>query len=251
MRIVLLGSGTSVPSPLRAPPGLVVEGRDRCQLVDPGPGACHRLALAGFSPPAIDDIVISHLHPDHVCDLVPFLFSLRNPRWGEEVRWPRIIAPLGFLDFYRELQVPYRRWLPIPGEQIEILEWQGARIEAGKFFLTGHQVDHIDSSLAWRWVEDEGAVLVFSGDTGFCDGIVDAATDADLLLLECSAPLGSDVDGHLGPATGSEVIRRSGARRVVLVHLNPECDQVDIVGQFDEDLIDRIEAGRDLESYET
>lgn len=251
MRVLLLGSGTSVPSALRSPPGFLVEGSDRCQLVDPGPGACHRLALAGFSPPAIDDIVISHLHPDHVCDLVPFLFSLRNPRWGKQVSWPRIIAPEGFLDFYRKLQIPFGGWLPAPGDEVEIVEWRGEGIEAGKFFLTAHLVDHIDSSLAWRWAEDGGAVLVFSGDTGPCDGIVDAATDADLLLLECSAPLGSAFDGHLCPESGSEVIRRSGARRVVLVHLNPECDQVDIVGQFDEDLIDRIEAGRDLESYET
>ncbi|HIA28329.1 MAG TPA: ribonuclease Z [Planctomycetes bacterium] len=251
MRVVLLGSGTSVPSALRSPPGLLVECADRRQLVDPGPGACHRLAVAGCSPPDIDDVVISHLHPDHISDLVPFLFTLRNPCWGSEISWPRLIGPRGLLAFYRQLQLPFGRWLPSPDGEIELLEWGGDPIRAGKFSLKGHPVEHLGSSLAWRWTEEGGAAFVFSGDTGLCDGIVEAAADADLLLLECSAPLGAAHDGHLCPDGASEVIRRSGARRVVLVHLNPECDQVDLVDQFDEDILGRVETGRDLETYET
>lgn len=218
----------------------------RTLLIDPGPGATHRLGQAGLEPTQVDDVLITHFHPDHVCDLVPFLFCLKNPRYGSP-GYPRLIGPEGLTAFYETLRAPFARWLPIGGDEIEIIETAETNLESGRFCLRGEKVQHLPSSLAWRITDIGGTTFAYSGDTARCPGVVRAALDVDLLLLECSTPLGIEVQGHLGPATASEVIRDSGACRVILVHLNPECDEVDLVGQFDGDVRDRVELGRDSE----
>ena len=248
MRVLLLGSGTSVPG-MRAAPGILVVSEDRSLLIDPGPGATHRLGAAGIDPTSVDDILITHTHPDHVTDLVPFLFCLRNPRYGDPVL-PRLIAPEGFTAFYEQLRAPFAKWLPAPGEGITIVEHVGGDrapvpLESGGFRLIGEKVQHLPSSLAWRITDIRGTTFAYSGDTERCPGVVRAASDASLLFLECSTPSGIEVPGHLEPVSASAVIRASGARRIVLVHLNPECDEVDLVGQFDGDVRDRVELGRD------
>ena len=252
MKVLLLGSGTSVPG-ARAAPGLLVtadgEGAPpRTLLIDPGPGATHRLGHAGVPPTAVDDVLITHFHPDHVCDLVPFLFCLKNPRYGSPP-YPRLIGPPGLAALYESLRAPFARWLPEPGSAIEIIETEETDLESGRFCLRGEKVHHLPSSLAWRITDIGGTTFAYSGDTEKCSGVVRAALGVDLLLCECSAPLGTDIRGHLDPATASEVIRDSGARRVILVHLNPECDEVDLVGQFDDEVRDRVELGRDGEWF--
>ena len=252
MRVLLLGSGTSVPAE-RSAPGLLVVGDSTRLLIDPGPGALHRLGAAMIEPTSVDEIVLTHFHPDHVNDLVPFLFSLKNPRYGEPP-WPRLIGPSGLRAFYSQLRQPFERWLPTADElPLTELSEDGTADEGltcGEFCLRGKKVQHLPFSLAWHITDIRGSTFAFSGDTAECPGVVEAARDADLLMLECSAPLGFEVRGHLEPNAASRVVRDSRARRVVLVHLNPECATVDLVGQFAEDVRDRVELGRDGVWYE-
>jgi ribonuclease BN (tRNA processing enzyme) len=248
VRALLLGSGTATPA-ARAAPGIAIRGAERTLLIDPGPGSTHRLGAAGIAPVEIDDILITHFHPDHVADLVPLLFALRNPRYGSPPR-PRVIGPPGLLEFYAGLRVPFGRWLPAAGEGIEIVEVGAGELASGEFRLRGELVQHLPSSLAWRITEKGGATFAYSGDTEPCPGVVRAALGVELLFLECSTPRGATAPGHLNPATASAVIRESGALRTVLVHLSPECDEVDLVGQLDGDVRDRAELGRDGAWYE-
>jgi len=233
---------------------LYVAGGGSGVLIDPGPGAVHRLAAAGVPPSEIDDIVLTHFHPDHVCDLVPILFCLRHPRYatspGERPPYPRLIGPEGLARFYHLLRQPFAKWLPVGGEDLELIETDGAALESGRFCLHGEKVQHLGSSLAWKITDIEGSTFAFSGDTEMCPGVVGVARGVDLFFLECSSPTGHEVSGHLDPETASEVIRQSGAKRTVLVHLNPECDEVDLVGQLGGDVRDRAELGRDGTWYE-
>ncbi|MGA1535526.1 MAG: MBL fold metallo-hydrolase [Planctomycetota bacterium] len=242
MKVLLLGSGNSVPG-ARSAPGLFVRGDSGGWLIDPGPGATHRLGAAGVSPTEVHEILITHTHPDHVCDLVPFLFCLRNPRYGDPAP-PRIVGPPGFAAFYELLRAPFAKWLPPAGEGIEVVEYTGGVWESGGSCLCGEMVQHIPSSLAWRIADNRGTTFAYSGDTERCPGVVRAASEVDLLLLECTTP-SEEVPGHLSSASASEVIRASGARRVVLVHLGPECDEVDLIERIDGDVRDRVELGRD------
>jgi ribonuclease BN (tRNA processing enzyme) len=73
--------------------------------------------------------------------------------------------------------------------------------------------------------------VVYSGDTGFCDAVVELAQGADLLILESSFPDGEACDGHLTPSLAGRMATLAGVERLVLIHFYPECLRTDITAQ--------------------
>jgi len=70
MKIIVLGSGTCVPSIERSSPGYLVETDERLFLVDCGSGSLRRVVKAGRDFRDVDAILITHAHPDHVLSLI-------------------------------------------------------------------------------------------------------------------------------------------------------------------------------------
>lgn len=207
------------------------------------------MARAGISPLAITTILVSHFHLDHVGDLAPILFALRNPRFDAERRWPRIVGPRGMGTFYAQLRALFRGWLPEPGRDFELCESTGEAVRCAGFRLRAFPVVHTENSVAYRIEDDSSATICWSGDTETCDGIVEAARDADLLLLECSFPRGKGVKGHLDPDGVLEIVRAARPRRTVLMHFYPECDEVNLREQLEGETAASISIGADLEEY--
>jgi len=77
MKLVVLGSGTSVPHPQRAAAAFWLETASGLVLLDCGADAAHRMAQEEVDWPNLDAIWISHLHLDHCGGLPSFLFGLR------------------------------------------------------------------------------------------------------------------------------------------------------------------------------
>jgi len=90
---------------------------------------------------------------------------------------------------------------------------------------------HTAQSIGFRIEDNSGNIVVYSGDTGYCEGLVDLARGAGLLILESSFPDGQGVEGHLTPSQAGEIATSSGAKRLVLTHFYPECLRSDIEGQ--------------------
>src|SRR5437870_3362629 len=53
---------------------------------------------------------------------------------------------------------------------------------------------------------------------------------ADLFVIECSVPDARPRKGHLAPADVGRIGRDARARRLLLTHLSPEMDALDVVG---------------------
>ena len=73
----------------------------------------------------------------------------------------------------------------------QVMRWQqispGQKLELGPDTVAwSFDVDHIPGSVGWR-VESGGVSIVFSGDTTYSRGLVDAAQGADLLIHEALA----------------------------------------------------------------
>ena len=112
-------------------------------------------------------------------------------------------------------------------------------------------MDHRPESLAFRFETREGQVLTVSGDSDECPGLVDAARDADLFICECAYPDEMGVDGHLTPGKAGRIARQARARRLVLTHLYPPCDEVDIVKQAEKGYQNGpVTAARDLMRFD-
>ena len=88
-KVVMLGTGTPVPDPDRAGPGVAIVVDSVAYLFDAGAGVVRRAAAAGrdgiaaFAPrtrggqpsPRFDRVFISHLHSDHTLGLADVIFT--------------------------------------------------------------------------------------------------------------------------------------------------------------------------------
>src|SRR5919199_267549 len=77
MQLVVLGSGTSVPHPARAPAAHWLQTAGGSLLLDCSAAAIHRMAEERLDWASLDAIWISHFHLDHVGGLAPFLFGTK------------------------------------------------------------------------------------------------------------------------------------------------------------------------------
>ena len=79
MKLVVLGSGTSVPHPRRASSSYWLETADGTRvLLDAGADAPHRLAEERLDWIELDAVWISHYHWDHFAGLPALIFGLKS-----------------------------------------------------------------------------------------------------------------------------------------------------------------------------
>ncbi|MCA1594376.1 MAG: MBL fold metallo-hydrolase, partial [Acidobacteria bacterium] len=77
MKLIVLGSGTSVPHPRRSSSAHWLEWSGGTLLLDMGASAVHRIAQENLDWAALDAVWVSHFHLDHVGGLAPFLFGTK------------------------------------------------------------------------------------------------------------------------------------------------------------------------------
>ena len=234
MKLIILGSGTSVPISQRASPSIAVFIEGQFLLLDIGPGTIRQLAIAGLRHEEIDYIYISHFHPDHTADLIHFIFATRYPPVLATRKPFTIIAPDGFIHFLILLKKPYKNWLDLPEGLMNIVELKTDKEdEKGfeNFAITTVPVTHTPESLCIKIEDNSGKTVVYSGDTGYDEEIVRLAKDTDLLILESSFPDGQEIPGHLTPSQAGDLATRSGAKRLLLTHFYPEAFVSDLENQ--------------------
>ncbi len=93
-------------------------------------------------------------------------------------------------------------------------------------------------------------MLIYPGDTYYCNDIIDVARDVDVLLLECSYPKHIKVDGHLNPSLAGRIASESNCKKLVLAHFYPICDDYDILGQCKDEFSGEIVLAEDLMTIE-
>ncbi|HVG38023.1 MAG TPA: MBL fold metallo-hydrolase, partial [Pyrinomonadaceae bacterium] len=83
-------------------------------------------------------------------------------------------------------------------------------------------------SLALRLEDEEGVRLVYTSDTGYGDALADFARGAELLVIECSFPRDKRSAKHLELTEAMKIAREAAPRRVLLTHLYPEWDGLNL-----------------------
>jgi ribonuclease BN (tRNA processing enzyme) len=227
LALVTVGTGTVAPSATRTGPAHWVERGDVRLLMDCGAGATHRLAKCGLAWERVSHVALSHFHPDHFGELPALLFALRHATKREEPLV--IVGPAGTVRLVKGLAEGFGDWLLDPGYPIGILD-----LQAGEPFplspdvmLEVHPTPHTPESVAFGVTAPEGRI-VYTGDTGPSDDLAAWAKGCDLLLAECSLPDGQGVEGHLTPDGVGRLAALSGAARLVLTHLYPPTETVDV-----------------------
>lgn len=243
MEIVLLGTGTSIPHPDRASPGCLIRIEGVCMLFDLGSGTLKRLAEAGISYLDIDNVFLTHFHPDHTGDLVPLLFACRNPYHRREKKLT-IAGPPGTRDFYRGLRGVYGINVEAEGYELHITEVRGT-YETGKFSVSSIRVPHTDSSVAYR-VSSGRDSIVISGDTEASQELVEFSKGADIVIYECSFRDDMEASGHLTPTLAARMAQEAGIGKLILTHFYPVFEGYDIEEKCRSVYDGEVVVGRDL-----
>jgi Metal-dependent hydrolases of the beta-lactamase superfamily III len=249
MDLHILGSGTCVPYERRGSSGYAVELPKSTVLLDCGNGTTWKLGKIGINYLEVDHIFLSHLHPDHTADLIPFLFATKyaygSPYGSKRERPLHVWGAVGFNDFFSALTKAYNGWIVPENLSIEELK-DGETLEFDDFTLTTGKTVHIESSLAYR-IESGGKSLVYSGDTDYSESLIELAKDADALIIECALPDDeSKVKGHLTPNEVAMIVNESGAKKIIVTHLYPICDKEDVISNIRKQVETNVILAEDL-----
>jgi len=221
-RLTVLGSADAFNSGGRAHSAYWVDEPSGPFVVDFGPttlAQCKRLQL---EPDALDAVLLTHLHGDHIGGLPVLLVDLQY-----RVRRQRPLTLAGPPGTAARLSTLMRGAYPdvwskglsfatpvvefaVPGETVV----GPRRVRA---IAAAHDREHHACSLR---IGVGGRVLVFSGDTGWQPTLGTLAEGADLFVCECTDWTGG-YEAHLS----LEVLERERASlpvdRMLLTHLGP------------------------------
>ncbi len=172
----------------------------------------------------IGAVGLSHLHADHCLDLCGLYVAVKYAPSGP---LPHRIPVFGPADTPGRMARAY----DLPEEpgmsgEMDFIEWKPEQ-QIGPFTVRTTRVAHPVPAYAMR-VEYDGRALVYSGDTGPTDALVDLARGADVLL--CEAALREDEpdvppDLHLTGSQAGEVAARAEVGRLIVTHVPPWYDR--------------------------
>ena len=249
MRITILGSGTAVPSLERNSSGILIQDEGVNTLFDFGYGTLKQLLHLDLTYYDIDRIFFTHNHPDHICDLIMFLFGSRygqNPR----TKSLEIVAAPGFREFFEGLQAAFKHWLVPTSYDIKIIEQDEETCQYDSLSVTSRKVKHIELSRGYRVSGASGKSVAISGDTDYCEGMIELGREADLMILECAWPDDLKTKGHLGPTLAGQLAQQANCKKLCLTHFYPPCDLDDIRQKCSDHFKGEIVLAEDMMQFE-
>jgi ribonuclease BN (tRNA processing enzyme) len=222
MKLAVLGRSGGYARAGEACSGYLVEDQGRRILLDVGNGVLSRL-LERVDVYALDGLVLSHMHPDHVADFSALRVALQ---WSHPAgRWegrlpvlaggdaPAYLAGYAGADALRLFDIRSIR-------TDEVVEFCGFPL---RFARASHPVE----TYAVR-IENGASAIAYTADTGPSEDVTRLSENADLLLAEATltdayAHLAASV-GHLTGSLAGEMAARAGVRRLLLTHFFPTND---------------------------
>ncbi|MBB5870153.1 ribonuclease BN (tRNA processing enzyme) [Allocatelliglobosispora scoriae] len=215
MRLTVLGCAGSFPGPEAACSAYLVEADGFRLLIDFGSGSLSALQrYAGIK--AVDAILLSHLHCDHMLDAVSYVVVRRYAPDGPYPALP-VYAPAGAPE---RLAAAYSHEEGPLDDVYTFYGLQPGSFPIGPFTVSVDRVNHPVETYGVR-LEHEGKVLTYSADTAMCDSLLRLAHGADLFLCEASYLDGVDNPPglHLTGREAGEVATKASVGKLLLTHL--------------------------------
>ncbi|WP_406057588.1 MBL fold metallo-hydrolase [Kribbella sp. NBC_00889] len=216
--LTILGTAAPYPQPDRPCSGYLLRAGGAQVWVDAGPGSLAEL-LRHTTLAELDAVWLSHLHLDHIGDVLNAYYALA---YGELPARPPlpVYAPA-------ELGARLAGFFGLPGFANDVLDLRplsdGHSMRLHDLELTSRAVEHGGEAYALRASAD-GHTFAYSGDCAPCAGLDVVAADADLLLCEANDPVPTPV--HHTPAQTGDLAHRANTKHLVVTHVGPLLDPV-------------------------
>lgn len=232
MRLTILGKSPAWPDPGGACSGYLLEHEGFTLLLDCGAGVLGKLAeVRDYLK--LGAVLISHLHADHILDLIPFSYALRlSPRRSDPSRRPPLHAPPGGLEMFHRLGGCWQDEKLIT-EAFAVTEYDpAAALQVGPFAVRFREVPHYTRAFACE-LSCDGRRVTFGADCGPNEALIEFARDTDLLIVEASLsePDEDHPRGHMTPVEAGRAGRSAQARRLLVTHFSDELEREWVAGE--------------------
>lgn len=190
-KITTLGSSDAFNSGGRGNSCFYVEDDLGAYTVDFGPTAPLIAQKIGVDLNQIEVLYLTHLHGDHIGGIPSLLIELIF--MSRRTRPLTIAGPIGskaVLHYLCDLLYPKTIFQHLTFE-LNFVEWplHGEVIVADRRIIARpaqHDPQVAPTSIRIEPIKHQAPVLAFSGDTGWCDSLIEIAQQADALICECS-----------------------------------------------------------------
>lgn len=245
MEITVLGSGAAYPRAGGACSGFLVGSNTTHVWLDAGNGTFARL-LEHINYRDLDALVLTHGHLDHVADVIPLMYAL-----GFDPELPPATLPV-----YAPFDVAPMLKSPLSAMSKEmfkkVFEFRPIehRFEVGDVRFVPFKTQHPAETFGVR-MEADGAVAVYTSDTGTFPELVGSCRDADLLICEATYVDGIEAERgvHMWAREAGRVAADAKVKRLVLTHIWSTLDPDRAVAEASEEFSGPVEAAVEGNRY--
>jgi ribonuclease BN (tRNA processing enzyme) len=196
VKLIVIGCASGMPAADRANSCYLIEASDRFYMFDCGDGAASALERCEIDTSRIQDIFISHTHPDHVIGL-PMLIQMEHLKRRSEPL--RIHVPSEFAALFSQMLnglylFPEKMCFDIEINPIDRdfeFDKDGVRVRTCLNPHLAGNADYVRETQALNLmqcfsftIESGGRKLAYSADITGIEDLVEIADGADVLLTE-------------------------------------------------------------------
>ena len=181
------------------------------------PNGNHRILKLNKQVESIDTLIITHHHADHVFD-VPFLLlaklkeqkSLNIYLSKKNYRKIKKLCKIGFPHLYKEM---------FKSKKIKFIYDDEFIIDG--ISINRFKVKHGKMKCAFGYTfKEKNKSISFTGDSAYCDNVLDAAVTSDYLVCDATYVFGNDK--HMGVNDVKFLLNQNGKLKIYPTHLSED-----------------------------
>jgi ribonuclease Z len=215
-QLIILGTSNAIPSADHENTHMALITPERKVLIDCVSNPVVRLEQAGVEINTVTDIILTHLHPDHIAGLPLLLMDM----WLMGRTHPLNIYGLHYTLDRVEIMMGLYNWTDWP----DFFTVNFCRVSAEdratvlndeQMCIYSSPVKHFLPNICLRIeLKAEKKSIAYSCDTEPCQAVLDISQGVDILLHEASGALA----GHSSAAQAGEMARQAEVGALYLIH---------------------------------
>ncbi|HOJ00826.1 MAG TPA: ribonuclease Z [Anaerolineaceae bacterium] len=229
LEAIIVGGGTAIPVLDHSPPSLYLKFKNLSALLDVGPGTFSKLPIYGINPLLINNIFVSHLHPDHVLDLVIY-YMIRENAAKKKNSPVNVIGCKGIKNFILQLNRIFPD-ISFSNPAIRTHEMANDEYILGDIRVRTILTGHTPHSIAFRF-DFNNISFVYTSDCIYSQQLVEFCAKADILVGECSFSDSYPTSDHMNAQKIGSLAENAQVQEMFITHCYPQALKKDLKKQI-------------------